>query len=157
RYVIILDAVHIHLFFLVCVLNGGMRNGVQCFKSTSQGLSPIPNSNRALNLAEINPPAFGGDAFGVSQAIFSQDESKLVVSVRGSADGSPGFLAVWNVNKDGSLAESHDVFPAPTQAGQQNFGLTALQGTDGYVVADPSQGAVLYDLSGGFGRETAVS
>lgn len=141
--------------FAVCVLNAGTRNGVQCFRSTSKGLVAINNSNRSLNITgESTPPANGDATNSVSTVLFSPNGSKLVADVKGLGDGTPGFLAVWSVNGDGSLSEHFTSFPAQNHPGSQNFGMTHLNGKEGYVMADSSQGGLVYDFSRGYNLNT---
>jgi len=141
----------------VCTLNGGRRAGIQCFRATANGLVQIANSNRAVQLSQTTPPGSGSSSFGASTILFSPDGSKLVIDVKGlSQSGVPGYLAVWNVNSDGSLSQNHQTFPAPTHAGQQNFGMTYLHGKEGYVLADGSQGGLVYDFSKGYGPQATA-
>jgi hypothetical protein len=142
---------------VVCVLNGGENNGVQCFRPTSRGLVKIANSNRALNLPLSTPPVMSNTTFSVSTIQFSPDGSRLVVDVKGVVDSNiPGFLAVWNVNPDGSLSQCSQSFPAPTHAGQQHFGMIHLQGKEGFILADASQGGLMYDFSNGYGPQATI-
>src|ERR1700742_277516 len=136
---------------LVCTVNGGTKNGVQCFKPTSHGLVQIPNTNRALYFTETNPPTKSNTSYSVSTILFSPDGSKLVVDVKGLVDtNAPGLLTVWEVNGDGSLSQNHQSFPAQTNGGQQSFGMTHLDGKEGYVIADVAQGALIFDFSKGY-------
>jgi hypothetical protein len=132
-------------------LNAGKNNGVQCFKVTSKGLQKIANSNRPLRLNESTPPSGANSTGGVSTVLFTRDGSKLVVDVKGVPDtNAPGYLAVWDVNSDGSLSQNHQSFPAPTRAGQLNFGMVYLNKKEGFVMADASQGGLVYDFSKGY-------
>jgi hypothetical protein len=132
---------------------------VQCFKSTNRGLVAIPNSNRPLNLTQFTPPTANTSLYSVSQVLFSPDGSKLVVAVRGlftSSSNAAGYLAIWDVNPDGSLSRNHASFFPPTQASQMPFGTTYLHGKEGYVVTDPSQGGLIYDFSKGYSSPPVV-
>jgi hypothetical protein len=139
----------------VCTINGGVINGVQCFTATSRGLVQKPNTNRLIGFSQTNPPTHNTVLYSTSQILFSPDGSKLIVSVKGLPQPKvPGYLAVWDVMSDGSLSENFQSFPAPSQVGALNFGTTALRGKEGYVVADPTVGAIIYDFSQGYTPQT---
>jgi hypothetical protein len=143
----------------VCALNGGAKNGVQCFKSTIHGLVAIPNSNRSLKLTQFTPPSGNTSLYSVSQVLFSPDGSKLVVSVKGlitSSSTASGYLAIWDVYPDGSLSQHYSSFFPPTQASQMPFGTTFLHGKEGYVVTDDIHGGLVYDFSKGYSLPPVV-
>jgi WD40 repeat protein len=117
-------------------------------------LKPIPNSNRPFNFDETTPATTTNTSYSVSDILFSPDGSKLVADVKGVIqENTPGFLAVWDVNSDGSLSATHQTFPAPTNTSQQNFGMTYIQGLEGYAVADAAIGGIFYDFSRGYGPQ----
>jgi hypothetical protein len=88
----------------------------------------------------------------MSTALFSRDGTKLLVDVKGLAQQkTPGFIAAWDVKEDGSLSTCHETYPAPSKVGAINFGMSYLNGREGYIVADPTVGAIVYDFSGGYG------
>jgi hypothetical protein len=91
----------------------------------------------------------------MSTVFFNNDETKLMVDVKGlTIQKVPGYFAVWDVNKDGSLSKSHDTFPAQSEIGSIPFGVARLQGSrDGFVAADASIGGVIFDFSEGFSKE----
>jgi hypothetical protein len=138
----------------VCVANGGAVNGVQCFKITSSGLRPIHNSNRIIGFPQTSPATQNTSLASMSTILFSADESKLVVDVKGLTDQKePGYLATWDVMYDGSLSKSYDTFPAPSSIGALPFGMTNLHGKDGYLVSDPTVGGIIYDFSKGYTKK----
>ncbi|EJD45997.1 hypothetical protein AURDEDRAFT_113892 [Auricularia subglabra TFB-10046 SS5] len=105
----------------ICVLNGGQLNSVACFKpDAQQGLLPISNSFRQIGITQSTAPA--GPAGTVSHVLFNSDGSKLVASVKGSPP-NPGFLAVWDVQADGSLSENFQAITPPT-GGLLPFGMS---------------------------------
>lgn len=136
-----------------------MQNGVQCFKATARGLSQLPNTNRPLGIAQTTPPTENLTLFVTSQVIFSEDGDQLLVGVKGELQQEvPGFLAVWNVSSDGSLSQTDTRFLAPSNTGEQNFGLTYVNGRkDVYVVAESTQGGIIYDFSNGKGSNPNVT
>lgn len=118
---------------------------------------PIANSKRSLNLIETTPPSGDNSSFSVSTILFSPDGSKLVADVKGIInENTPGFLAVWDVNADGSLSRTPMKFSASPKRGQQNFGMIHLNGKEGYVMADGSQGGLVYDFSKGYNKNFVV-
>ncbi|KAI0091292.1 hypothetical protein BDY19DRAFT_904738 [Irpex rosettiformis] len=131
-----------------CVLNaGGLTNGVNCFKiDKSLGLVPIKDTFRALNLSLANPPT--GPANTLTQVLFNKDDSNLIVTVKGNAGPpvAPGFLAIWDVNADGSLSKNFTQV-APPVGGVLPFGTSVIPSSNALLVADPAIGAEIVDLS----------
>ncbi|KAI0777135.1 hypothetical protein BC629DRAFT_634728 [Irpex lacteus] len=131
-----------------CVLNaGGPNNGVNCFKVDKKtGLVPLNDTLRALNFPVATPPT---GPKTLSQVIFSEDDSKLVVAAKGDIGPpvAPGFLAVWSVNADGTLSDEFTRV-ALTTGGVRPFGTVVIPGSNALLVADPAVGAELVDLSG---------
>lgn len=85
----------------------------------------------------------------LSQVIFSEDDSKLIVAAKGDIGPpvAPGFLAVWSVNADGTLSDEFTRV-ALTTGGVRPFGTVVVPGSNALLVADPAVGAELVDLSG---------
>ncbi|KZV83534.1 hypothetical protein EXIGLDRAFT_842863 [Exidia glandulosa HHB12029] len=130
----------------VCILNGGQVNGVSCYKTDlRRGLVPIENSVRSLNLNLTTPPA--SEAGTVSQIVFADDGKRLFASVKGSP-GSSGFIAVWEVNDNGSLSENFTVNqPA---GGNSPASLTFVRGADAILNTDAtSNGYSIFNFAGG--------
>jgi len=137
---------------MVCVANGGVRNGVQCFSQARSGLAKMPNTNRLLSFPQTTPPTYNDTLNSMSTALFSRDGSKLLVDVKGQAQQkNPGYLVAWDVNKDGSLSSCHETYPAPSKVGAINFGMSYFNDKEKYIVADPTVGAIVYDFSEGYG------
>ncbi|KAL0955026.1 hypothetical protein HGRIS_003945 [Hohenbuehelia grisea] len=131
----------------VCSLNGGAVNGVACFKvDSARGLISLANTTRSLSLNQTTPPM--GPENTVSQVIFTEDGSKLIVGVKGIRP-DPGFLAIWNVEQDGSL--SPDFIKVTSRNGglRAPFGMTNIPGKDAVLVGDPGVG---FDLIGQDGK-----
>lgn len=129
---------------MVCVLNGGAKNGVSCYKPDPQlGLKVINGTIRSLNLPQTTPPS--GPAGSVSDILFSQDGTKLFASVKG-VPPTPGFLAAWDIAADGTLsAEFEPSTPAP--GGLLPFSATLVNGQNALLVTDPGAGFSVYDLN----------
>ncbi|KAI9063304.1 hypothetical protein FKP32DRAFT_1612074 [Trametes sanguinea] len=129
----------------LCVLNGGAVNGVNCFTVDKKlGLVPIPNSLRYLSFNQTTPA--NGPPNSVSQIIFSEDDSKLLVSYKGPGT-APGYLLSWDVQKDGSLSVQNTQIPLPS-GGMLAFSLTPIPKENAFFVTDPGIGYDILDLSG---------
>jgi len=95
----------------LCVLNGGKVNGVNCFKADQQkGLVEQANTKRNLGINQTTPAT--GPAGTTSHVIFSEDGQQLIASIKGTPP-TPGFLAMWNVQPDGSLSENFQKVAPP--------------------------------------------
>ena len=129
---------------MVCVVNGGARNGVQCFRpDEALGLVALPNTNRALNLPQTTPPT--GPPGSVSDIVFSNDAQRLLVSVKG-VPPTPGFVASWDVADDGALAANFTASP-PAQGGLLPFSMTPIPGKNAVLATDAAIGFSSFDLS----------
>ncbi|KAJ7907905.1 hypothetical protein B0H13DRAFT_1715656 [Mycena leptocephala] len=119
----------------VCVVNAGKVNGVSCYKfDLWEGLIPLKNTIRSLGLNQTTPAT--GPPSTPSQIIFSQDEKQLIVSVKA------GFLAVWDINADGSLSTNFRTMGG----GVLPFSLNHIPGKNALVVADPGVGYDIFNL-----------
>jgi hypothetical protein len=78
-----------------CVLNSGGQSNFACFAVSKTGMTALKNTVRSLGLNQTNPPT--GPANTVSDIIFNQDESNLLVSVKGNPTAAPGFIANFAV------------------------------------------------------------
>ncbi|KAI0832110.1 hypothetical protein BC628DRAFT_1336224 [Trametes gibbosa] len=129
----------------LCVLNGGMVNGVLCYTvDKTLGLVPIPNTLRSLGFNQTTPA--NGPPGSVSDIAFSEDGRTLLVSYKGTAT-APGYLAAWDVQADGSLSAQHREI-ALAQGGMVAFSLTPIPQQNAFFVADPGVGYDIVDLSG---------
>jgi len=113
----------------------------------------MPNTQRLLGFNQTTPPTFGTTVNSMSTVLFTRDGSKLLVDVKGqTVQKTQGYIAAWDVNEDGSLSLDHETYPAPSTIGALNFGMSYLpEGHEGFIVADPSVGAIVYDFSKGYG------
>ncbi|KAJ6533293.1 hypothetical protein DFH09DRAFT_1406809 [Mycena vulgaris] len=116
----------------VCVVNGGKINGVRL--NTGEGLTPISNTIRSLNLNQTTPAT--GPVNTPSQITFSQDEKQLIVSVKA------GYLAVWDVNADGSLSTDFQT----VTGGVLPFSLLYVPGKNAIIASDPGVGYDIFNL-----------
>ena len=139
---------------MVCVVNGGATNGVQCFKPDEKlGLVALPKTNRPLNLPQTTPPK--GPPGSVSDILFSEDSKKLLVSVKG-VPPTPGFVASWDVADDGTLSANFTSSP-PAKGGLLPFSMTIVPGKNAVLATDAGIGFSTFDLSTLGGAGTARS
>ncbi|KAF7331056.1 hypothetical protein MVEN_02445900 [Mycena venus] len=130
----------------LCAVNAGQINGVSCYQFDSLfGLSPIKNSIRSLGLNQTTPAT--GPPNTPSQIIFSQDEKQLIVSVKA------GYLAVWDINSDGSLSKTYKT----VSGGVLPFSLNHIPGKNALLASDPGVGYDIFDLEASTGRAAGVS
>jgi hypothetical protein len=128
----------------LCVLNGGKVNGVNCFKvDQKKGLVSQANTKRDLGINQTTPAT--GPAGSTSHVIFSEDGKQLVASVKGTPP-TPGFLAMWNVEQDGSLSADFQKV-APEKGGLLPFSMTAIPGKNAILATDAGLGFDIFDMS----------
>jgi len=131
---------------MLCALNGGEVNGVQCYKVDPQnGLQAINGTTRSLGLNQTTPAS--GPAGSTSHVIFSENGQQLVASIKGTPP-TPGFLAVWNVSQDGTLSDDFAQV-APGQGGLLPFSMTVVPGENAILATDAGVGFDLFDMSNG--------
>ncbi|KAJ7151992.1 hypothetical protein C8R46DRAFT_1303353 [Mycena filopes] len=133
----------------LCVVNGGAISGVSCYNvDTRKGLTPIRNGLRDLHLNQTTPATGPGNTPG--DIIFSADEKQLIVSIKTGT----GYLAIWDVNHDGSLSRTF----SKVTGGVLPFSLTKIPGTTGAILSsDPGIGYSIYNLDGNKAKSPAVS
>lgn len=141
---------------MVCVLNGGAINGVQCFNVDKQtGLKAIANTNRSLNQKGLTTSPTG-PAKTVSHIIFNQDGKSLLASVKGD-DKDPGFVAVWEVKVEvqpnvrtrtgtRTLSEQFKKITVPTGA-KLPFGMAVVPDKNAILATDAAIGFSVLNLS----------
>ena len=70
----------------------------------------------------------------------------MVASVKGTPPADPGFLAVWDVSKDGSLSSDFTKIGAPS-GGLLPFSLTNINGRNAILATDAGIGFDIFDFS----------
>lgn len=131
---------------MLCVLNGGKVNGVNCYKVDPQnGLQAMNGTLRSLGLNQTTPAT--GPAGSASHVIFSEDGKQLIASIKGTPP-QPGFLAVWNVGQDNTLSENFTQV-APGTGGLLPFSMTVIPGKNAILATDAGVGFDIFDMSGG--------
>lgn len=127
-----------------CTVNSGAVNGVSCYSINKRtGLTKIANTVRSLNLNQTTPAT--GPAGTASHIVFSENQKQLVVSVKGLPP-TPGFLAVWDIAKDGSLSADFKAI-APTAGGLLPFSMTIIPGKNAILATDAGIGFSVYDFA----------
>ncbi|KAF8329264.1 hypothetical protein F5887DRAFT_1184066 [Amanita rubescens] len=130
---------------MVCALNSGTINGVSCFQFDPKiGLTPLANATRYLNLEQTTPPS--GPDNTVGQVIFRKYDTALVVIVKGAQFNTPvtpGHLAEWDINPDGSLSENFNT----VIGGVSGCGISEIPGMNALIVPDSFTGYVIFDLA----------
>ncbi|KAF8635312.1 hypothetical protein AX17_003951 [Amanita inopinata Kibby_2008] len=136
---------------VLCVSNTGRISNVNCFSFGSRtGLTPLPNTTRSLCLSQTTPPS--GPADTSSQIRFSPDDKQLVLSVKGLAPlPSPGHLAIWDIEADGSLSEKY----RSMTGGVAIWTTTFINGKNAVLSSDPLVGYNIFDLDA-FAKDTSV-
>ncbi|KIJ51092.1 hypothetical protein M422DRAFT_245070 [Sphaerobolus stellatus SS14] len=139
----------------VCVLNGGRLNGVTCFKQDkSLGLLEIDNTQRSLNVNQTSAP--NGPAGTMSHVIFSEDDTKLIASVKG-VPPQPGFLASWDVDATTGVLSQDFVKSTPSKGGLLPFGMAIIPGKNAVLATDAGVGFDIFDFSKQSGNNPASS
>jgi hypothetical protein len=137
-----------------CILNSGGHSNLACFCIGHTSVTPIPNTSRLLGPNEASPPA---NPFGtVSDILFNQDETQIIVSVKGGGSSPPGFIATFKiVDGEGFKLAGTAVKSTPVR-GVLPFGMT-LVGQEGNVVldTDPAFGVSVSKISESSGLITS--
>lgn len=114
-----------------------------CYKVDKKtGLSAIANTLRPLGLNQTTPAT--GPAGTASHIVFSEDGKQLIASVKG-VPPTPGFLAIWDVNADGSLSPDFKNV-APAKDGLLPFSMTVIPGKNAILATDAGLGFDIFDL-----------
>ena len=137
-----------------CVLNSGGLSNLACFCIGDNSVTPIPNTNRLLGPNQATPPA---NPFGtVSDILFNQDETQIIVSVKGEVSGPLGFIATFKIiDGDGFKLAGAAVKSTPVQ-GAFPFGMTLVGDTGNVVLdTDPAFGVSVSKISESTGLITS--
>jgi hypothetical protein len=76
---------------------------------------------------------------------FTEDESQLVVAVKGTPPSVPGFLAFWDM-KTGCPSKDYKKL-APAKGGIAPFTASIIPGKNAFISADPAIGYLIWDLN----------
>lgn len=139
---------------LVCVANTGVQGGVSCGTFSSQGMSTF-DALRPLNVgATQNPPL--GPTPGVGDIFFSEDDSCLVVMVKGNMKPAfTGYAAKYDVVNNQVATTGTQATPPGSGA---LFGTGLIPGSNNIVyTSDASFGALTLNLDDLAGTPLAVT
>lgn len=151
---------------VACVVNSGGDANIACLSVSKKGMTPLPNTVRTLGLNQTNPPT--GPANTVSDILFNQDQSQLLVSVKGDPNGTVGFIANFAVARNGSFTLAADAIKSTPDKGVLPFSMT-LVGNSGDTVLntdaafgvsvskfDPKNGTIISSSSVAINNQTAT-
>lgn len=127
-----------------CVVNSGGKANIACLGVSSKGLTAL-DTTRDLGIDQTNPPT--GPANTVSDILFSHDESRVLVSVKGTPNGTVGFIASFDVRcANRSFVLSNTAVKSTPDKGVLPFGMTLL----------PSQSSdILFSTDAAFGASVS--
>jgi hypothetical protein len=129
---------------LVCVGTTGAQAGISCASYTSKGLGDMSPSI-AFNLNQTTPPS--GPLNGVAQTFFSEDETRLITTVKGDPTSkNTGFVSVLPIENFYSYPGAHDTRSSPNGTAVL-FGSTIIPGTSTIFVTDASFGAAVLQVN----------
>ncbi|VDC03899.1 unnamed protein product [Peniophora sp. CBMAI 1063] len=132
----------------LCVMNAGERATIFCYDVAEEGLQPQASSLRDIPGYNQTARVPYGPSNTASAISFTEDGSALVVAVKGTlSPPSPGFLAAWPVESDGSLAQNPTVIENVDGKGL-SFSLTPVPGRNAFVSADFASAVDVFDFSG---------
>src|ERR1700737_2695626 len=108
----------------LCTVNSGGQSNLACFSVSHAGLAPLTGTVRSLGVNQTNPPT--GPANTVSDVLFNQDQSQLLVSVKGDPAKGPGFIASFAVTAGGRFMLSSTAVKSDPQKGVAPFSMTLV-------------------------------
>lgn len=140
----------------LCALNGGARDGVQCFwVNATLGLVPITGGYKPININQTTPAT--GIPGTASHVIFSKDQKSVYAAAKGNpATGAKGFIAAFDLGEDGLGEEYRLGMPA---GGNIPFSMGYIPGRDdgSLLVTDIATGFNILDFSKGVPNALAQS
>ena len=132
---------------LACVGNSGAKAGISCASVCPSGGIGTFDALRPFDLQQTTPPT--GPLRAVADVFFSDDESKLITTVKGDPTLTPpfpGFMSIFPVTKSANGTTMGD---ASTEARSMPngtavlFGSVPIPGTSNLLVTDASFGAAV--------------
>lgn len=133
---------------MLCVLNGGAKNGVSCFNSQMKMVSQQP-----LGLNQTTPPT--GPANTASDILFNQDSSAVMVSVKGDPKAAPGFVASFPLDQNNQL--SAQPIKTTPNGGVLPFSMTLIPGTNALLATDAGVGVDVFNFANGANQAGSTS
>jgi hypothetical protein len=144
-------------FTVTRILSKLISDVLRCYDVTYSGLSAQEDSIRTLpNYNQTTPPTGPSNTAGA--IAFTPDEQNIVVAIKGTVSPpSPGFLAVWPIEDDGSLAFDPTIVANPSPAGDLAFSLTPIPGHNAFLSADFLSAVDVFDMDGGVDNASGAS
>ncbi|RAO66615.1 uncharacterized protein BHQ10_002627 [Talaromyces amestolkiae] len=129
---------------LVCVGTTGAQAGISCASYSVKGLGDM-SPLTTFNLNQTTPPS--GPLNGVAQTFFSEDESRLITTVKGDPTrNNTGFVSVLPIENFYSYPGAHDTRSSPNGTAVL-FGSTVIPGTSTIFATDASFGAAVLQVN----------
>jgi hypothetical protein len=138
-----------------CVLNSGGQANLACFCVSKSGLTPLSNTVRPLGLNQTNPPT--GPLNTVSDILFDQDQSHLLVSVKGNPNGTPGFIANFGIVGYSPFTLSSQAVKSTPNKGVLPFSMTLVRHSNDVVFNTDAAFGVSVSKFGSNGAITSSS
>ncbi|KAJ3316684.1 hypothetical protein HDV06_002989 [Boothiomyces sp. JEL0866] len=131
---------------MLCVVNGGANNSVMCYSVSQKGLQGLPNTTRPLGFKQTTPP--NGPLGTVSDVLFNEDSSEVLVSVKGNPPANfTGFIASYAVQ--GNALSDKPVLNEP-KGSVAPFSMSLVPNSNNRVLfTDAGVGFGLVDLQQG--------
>jgi hypothetical protein len=126
---------------VVCVTYSGARSGVSCAQWGFLGIGEF-DSLRGFELNQQNPP--NASLSLVSDVVFADNDSLLVVTVRGSPT-LPAFVAIFPVERNGQVSTKANIVVPTGITG--SFGFAVVPESSLILVSDPTFGGFTLDLN----------
>ncbi|KAF8631625.1 hypothetical protein AX17_005073 [Amanita inopinata Kibby_2008] len=104
---------------------------------------------RSIGLNQTTPPT--GPTNTVGDIEYTEDGKRLMVVVKGLPP-NPGFLAIWDVNTDGSLSTGS----RSISGGNMPWSITNIPGKNAVLTADGGYGFDMFDLDAPAGASSGT-
>lgn len=122
----------------------GAEAGVTCFDVTPTGLHPVGERIPLPPIRQTTPPNGPGDT--ASDIVFNPSQTGLFVTIKSNSTAHPGYIYVFPVKADGSLAKP--VVSRPPEL-NHDFSLSFLDDSRA-VISDITFGASIVDIGPDF-------
>ena len=124
---------------VTCVINSGDAANLACFSVSDDGLCPLRDTVRSLGLTQTNPPT--GPPMTPSEVLFNQEQSQLLVSIKGNATAPSiaGSIDTFLVECSEPFTLAECPVKSSPKDGLLTFSMT-LAGNDVVFNTDPAFG-----------------
>lgn len=129
---------------LVCVGTTGAVAGVSCANFDENGIGAM-DELRPFDIQQSTPPV--GPTNTVSQVFWSEDETKMFVTVKGDpAVNNTGFLSTFDIEGQETKCLSRDETRSSPEGTAVLFGSLPIPGTNQIFATDASFGAAILSV-----------